>query len=103
MLRFTQEWVEFDIPGRGNSAQTIAAVAPSVTATSSQQGFTALEKPASSAANRFVYMREFRRRYEEYCLEQGLDPVTARDEIVRNLVDWYNTKVNTETVSRMKG
>ena len=48
-------------------------------------------------------MREFRRRYEEYCLEQGLDAVSQRDDIVRSLVVWYDTKVNSETVCRMKG
>jgi hypothetical protein len=50
-----------------------------------------------------TYMRQFRRRYEEFCIDAGLTATCNRNEIVRSLVSWYNVRVVQETVWRMKG
>mmetsp|Transcript_35740 Transcript_35740/g.64831 ORF Transcript_35740/g.64831 Transcript_35740/m.64831 type:complete len:904 (+) Transcript_35740:3-2714(+) len=61
--------------------------------------------PSSTAAplQRFVYMREFRTRFEEWCIDRGLENSHSRDHVVRFLVDQYNIRSTRETVWRMRG
>ena len=50
----------------------------------------------------FVYMREFCRQYEFYCLEQGLSMESSRDEIQRTLIDKHNVRCRQLVVRRIR-
>jgi len=58
---------------------------------------------AKKPRKQFVYMKEFRRRYEEFCIKQGLNPVTSRTEISQKLVSWYDLRTTQETICRIRG
>jgi Ca2+-binding EF-hand superfamily protein len=51
----------------------------------------------------YVTMRDFRRRYEEYCLHEDLDPIMNRKDIIKHLTRQHDMRVIQESVWRIKG
>ena len=119
LYRFSHEHVSFDQRAASQSesgmrrrwsrsvSEGLRETASGLQTMASDMANTVLHRTRNVAKHQrgahFVYMREFRRRYEEYCIVHNLEPVTNRDDIVRSLVQWHHTRVNLDKVFRLKG
>eukprot|EP00929_Paragymnodinium_shiwhaense_P053242 TRINITY_DN26654_c0_g2_i1.p1 TRINITY_DN26654_c0_g2~~TRINITY_DN26654_c0_g2_i1.p1 ORF type:complete len:1617 (+),score=442.53 TRINITY_DN26654_c0_g2_i1:183-5033(+) len=85
-------------PAKGEEQAQKEAEESGLRSTASESSIT-----QSKQVHHYVYMRDFRKRYEEFCIDEGLNPVTSRAKIVQHLVRSRNLRTNQETVCRIKG
>jgi parvulin-like peptidyl-prolyl isomerase len=81
------------VPGGGASSTVVASPVPAARATATPTVTPTPTPPAPLAAQvngQYIFLTDYERRvaqYEEALAEQGLDPASAREEVLQGLID----------------